>query len=286
MQRKEESKPVLSNKKTAPSSTLFITKTPDPILDIQKTPFDHMQHAIALRKGQYNYSEEKNYIDLRRLHAIDDKPGGGFGTAAFRALVHTSIQLGHLGNIKTDASTSYGSPHLFYLYMGMKPSLGNVNYLITMHGIAGENIATKLESLSKHEEWSTETLKEHFDESSLDDLRMILKDRTLSLENIPNKKNLLLQLEEKKIDYTLDFFIPKLLRILEKSPTDKYPNTNDLHSTKMCLTEKGLARWKFVIDNNLEFVPFKQLEHLDLRPEQKDRLKAILDKRAAATLKP
>ncbi|WP_160264751.1 hypothetical protein [Legionella norrlandica] len=47
----------------------------------------------------------------------------------------------------------------------------------------------------------------------------------------------------------------------------------------MRMSEEDFARWKYVIDNALEFVPFKKFEHLNLPDEQRLELEQLFQER-------
>lgn len=262
-------------------ATLFSEKKAGPI-DIPKIPFDADHYQQALKLGFCRTKEEKTYIDLERLHAPQNKPGSGFGTAKFREIVKRSDDLKCPGQIITDASTSYGSPHLFYLYMGMVPADTQVNYVETKYGDDG---SVTLEELEKCKEWSVEALEKSLDSMTLSSAKRILSkelkvpNENVSTEDLIKHKEMLLGLQHRRLDYVSEVFIPKLLKILAKDPKNKYPDTKSLGPMPMRLSEQGYARWKYVIENGLEFVPFRNLEHLNLNSDQKALLQEILAKR-------
>lgn len=259
----------------------------DLVLDIPKIPFNTDRYKKALTSGYCVTKEYDEFIDIGRLHAPHDKPGSGYGTAKFREIIQRSITLKCPGEIVTEASTNYGSPHLFYLYMGMAPKTYPVRYLEYQYGIWGGSIGDKLNIPNKFNTWDTKEIEKEFDQDELECLTRIIyketgiteKRKIISLEDIAANKELLLKLSEKTIDYTSGVFIPKLLKILALDPNNKYPFTKSLGATSMYLTKQGYARWKFVIENNLEFIPFRNLEHLNLSLEQRALLKEVLDKR-------
>lgn len=280
------------------SVTLFTPskadKKSDSILDIPKIPFNVNRYQQALTRGYCQTREYKTHIDLERLHAPCNKPGSGFGMAKFREIVKKSMDLNCPGKVMTDASTSYGSPHLFYLYMGMGPETYSAHYLWKQYGMIGERVYDKLNSLSKYEVWTAEILQKECDQYMLDKLKMILemelnindKNKLISLDGIIANKELLMNLRDKKIDYVSEIFLPSLLKILARDPKDKFPNTGELGAMHMHLTDQGFARWKYVIENGFEFVPFKNLEHLNLNADQKALLQDIQVKRAAVAVNP
>lgn len=275
-----------SNKNIIPVSLFSPCRAINPILDILKVPLNPMAHEEALRWGTCKIEESKSGIDLMSLHASGDRPGNGFGSAQFRRLIMRSIELGCPGKITLLASTTYGSPHLFYLYMGMIPIAKKVSYLKYYYGQNGINC---LKNLDQDEEWSTQMLEE-LDKRTLNTLQRILHNEQkidvekepISLDYIITQKDFIFGLKKKTLDYVSKVFIPDLLEALAEDPTNKYPNTKLLGAVDMQMSEKAFARWQYVIDNQLEFIPFKNLEHLDLTVEQHKQLADILNKRASA----
>jgi len=265
-------------------------KKSDPILDIPKIPFNVERHKKALEiKGTCETHIENTGIELDLFGAPNGQPGSGFGTAKFRELVKQVIQMGSGQTITTDASTTYGSPHLFYLYMGMAPNFRSV----TIDTIYGQFTQELINDLLQEPEWDS-SLFEELSEMQLTTLKNILnssnnyKDKKLSaitLDDLVKNRIFFDSIKDKTYDFVSDVFIPSLLTLLSDDPKEKYPNTASLGATRMYLTEEGLKRWKYVIDNNLEFIPFKNLEHLNLTLKQQEQLQSIMEQRNVALSK-
>lgn len=266
-------------------------KKPDPVLEVK---FDADKHKKLLEEGgEWQFTEEKEKVILKHLRAGKNSQGRGFGTAVFRELVQRSIDLGCAGEIKTDATSGARaeiSPHLFYLYMGMAPEAKKVPYFIKHYGnLKGRNMQHAVTELLGEDEWTAQALEELalIDEDLLDDLKGTLRreekydrKKEVSLDEIIANKALFLQLAKKEFN-SLTKFIDDILQILKNNPHEKFPNTGKLGAQGMRLTKKGYARWKDAIDNNKEFVSFKNFEHLDLTADQQKLLEEILAQRAA-----
>ena len=143
--------------------------------DIPKIPFNVRRYQEALELGYYRILQSKTHIVLERLHANNNTPGSGFGMAVFRKLVQLSITLDCPGKISTVVSTTYGSPHLFFLYMGMAPTTYPIYYLDSQYGEDGHDVREKLYGLSEYSEWNTEILEIECDADVLNGLKRILR---------------------------------------------------------------------------------------------------------------
>lgn len=283
-------------KKTSISNpgTLFSSENKEkplnPILDIPKIPFDAKKHQEILKLEQNGATckleKFNNFIWLHDMHAPKNKPGSGYGAAKFREIVNESIKEECPGKINCTAYTTWGSPHLFYLYMGMAPNPRE--YVKTKFGNSGNDF---FKELSKLKEWNEETLEKLLEDAEnpiafymlseiLKDGLKLPSDYNVSLDDIIKNKELILSYKDKMFYSYKEDFIPDLLKILEKNPQSKYPETRSLGNIGMHLTEKGFERWKFVIENKLEFVPFKHFEHLDLSTEQQKKLDEVLGQRS------
>lgn len=245
-------------------STFFYQKDID---SISKIPFNEKKHKQAIGSGWYKTYRYENSLILERLHA--DKIGEGFGTAVFRKIM-TEIIVEESKNkskthdeslLKTEITTSYGSPHLFYLYMGMSPNSYKYSYIKYEYGERG---VFCLDKLSQCEDLTIESL-EQLSNGTIQSIKEILgqedsiESDKISFTDIIRQKDFLLMLKEKTIDYLEDIFIPD---ILEQTKKGKYQDTKKWGAMQMHLTEAGYKRWKYVIENNLEFVPFKDFEHI------------------------
>ncbi len=222
---------------------------------IKLTPYKTIRlllykYEAGLKLGMAEICSSADSVKIIRMHAPGNKPGSGFGIAKFREIVALSMTLACPGKIITDVSTSYGSPHLFYLYMGMRPIAKERYYVRYMYGTHGEYI---LEALENGELLSRSDIRLLTDMLNHEKNLQI---STISLEEIEFHKPFLLSLSDKRIDYLHGEYLPNLFEILQKSdPRNKFPDTTDLGSGYMELTEAGFASWKFAIENNLEFVP-------------------------------
>lgn len=266
-------------KKDQPSPALF-SKT-DTMLDIPKKTLDIENYKANLKKGTCKTLESKSGINLLRLHS--NQIGQGFGTSKFREIVEKSIELGCPGKISTSITTEYGTPHLFYLYMGMVPETQPCSYIKYYFG------AFSMDALDDLEQCSGDIKK--LSKDTQDDLKRILckqlsvSRESITLDDIIKHKDLLLKLKERTIDYIGEIFIPVLLEVLKDNPQDKYPDTKILGCVNMVLSKKAFERWNYVIKNNLEFYPFKNLEHINLSSSQKKILDEIIAERQTACVK-
>lgn len=206
----------------------------------------------------------------------------GFGTASTRKIVVESLKAGFDGRFHNIAANS---SHLFHLYMGMVP----VKFLAKfkeMYGMQGEaainamqgildKIYTK-EELSDQEKRQLNTLK-----GILRDLKNLGQNETVTDQMIDDCKDDLRKFkEEVLISFDVEF-IPKILDILERNPTERQPVTSSLGIKCMVLSDLGLQRWKEAIKDEKTFIPFKKLEHLEclMTADQKSRLDVIVKKR-------
>jgi hypothetical protein len=270
------------------SATKEDDKKSDPILNIPKIPFNVDHYEKVLNIGYFVVNEYEKYIDISRLHAPDNKPGSGFGMAKFREIIKKSMEHNCPGKVSASASTNYGSPHLFYLYMGMSPVSQNTSYVETQYGGVG---VAALNKLHQCKDWSIGGLEKSL---GLEDflIKFILSTElkipfaNISTDDLIKNKDFLLTLTSKKLDYVSQIFIPKIISRLSSDPNNKHPNTSSLGPMEMYLTEQGYARWKYVIENNLEFISFKHLEHLNLSLDQQAQLEDILAKRAKSDIRP
>lgn len=261
-------------------------------------PFDKEKHEKALHAGLLLWHQEPSkkclHVDKREAH----QRGNGFGTAAMRYLVEQSYKLGYEGNI--DSETSWSS-HLFHLYMGMIPKEKDEKFVSYAWGDFGEDVLKNLEDNYYHDdktalEEDLEVLSEmlhmvkNFKEYSTLTETDILKFKNLKEDelfteaDILDEKNmeLILSLRQKTLSHLRFKFIPLLLRTLQKNTNIKYPDTGTWGSIVMVLSNAGKARWKEALDKNIEFVPFKNFEHLYpfMTSDQKQLLNEIVKKRS------
>ncbi len=267
-------------RETMVGASLFFTqkgvREDDRILNIDKIPFNSDDHKKALTLGPCRrFYLAKFREDVLRLIPIHRPRPGGWTPKT------------------KPAHPSDRSYHLFFLYLGMAPVTYRIDYLDFQYGqLRGSRVLDKLSILSQYGEWNAEILERECDAYSLRSLKKVLcmemgrsdKGKNTSLDDIVANRELLLKLKEKELDYVTDIFVPKLLRIIASTPPDKIVDTTDLRSLdNWYLTNEGFARWKFVIENNLEFIPLKNFEHLNLSLEQQVLLKKILEERVQSS---
>lgn len=208
----------------------------------------------------------------------------GFGTASARKIVKISLENGGEGRYH---ATAVDSSHLFHLYMGLVPIDRKSSLVSHKWGLLGyfavKNYNTIQDKLQKNVGLTIQEL------SDLKFLKMILAD--LNGLNHDQITNVMVSESQKEIDeiksqtfsYFTQDFIPRLLNILKRSATKKQPDTSELLTRDMYLSDEGLTRWKDAIAQQKPFVPFRKLEHL--RPfmdadqlTQLDEIMAIREK--------
>lgn len=251
-------------------------------LPVQDDTFNLERHERLLSQGFLKITENPDskciFIDKR----VSGAKGSGFGTAAMRHVVQRSFALGYEGHVKNSASWS---SHIFHLFMGMIPSHafdepGGRNWHVYFNfGLSGENA---LEDLKK---CKNETDLLQLDASDRKMFAKILRARgkiskelkDITVQDILGHKEYLLNYAH-ETSYMQDYFIPRLLDVLEENIGNKYPDTNSWWATEMVLSEEGRNRWHEAITNNKEFIPFKRYEHLRkyMTKEQITQLDEIL----------
>ena len=257
------------------------------------TAWNIERDSALARAGSTVYSENAtDCLGRRSLHIVkrvSHEKGAGFGTASTREIVARSFALGFEGRVHNAASWS---SHFFHLYMGMIPYDRSINPILHYWGLCGEEAVQNFElikeclelnePLSEEEEGYLKTLKQ-----------MIAHTKGMSLKEITDRdviaegESAIAQLNEKEVSFLREEFIPSILRILEKNPAERHPDTTSLTSVEMMMSDEGIARWKQAIEQKLEFKQFKKLEHLHsyMTPEQLSCMSRVMEIREKALKK-
>lgn len=254
--------------------------------------------------------EDKFFIDTRGqnlhlVHLFAKEQGKGYGTRIIQHLVEEFDRQQLTGTITMHMSTSYGSPLLFFLYMGMMPDPEHTreDYYLDLHypddrlpinsltrsallkiasldekdwGIIFRDQGSEICVSKKHKQYTYNQIK--------DKLKFVIhKEKQIgeSIADITDEmlishKDFLLGLKDKIIPYLSASFIPTLLDILNSHLAEKYPDTNAMGSFNLCMSPEGFKRWRETIEDNQPFQPFKNLEHLipHIHPDYKEWLEA------------
>ncbi len=210
-------------------------------------PFDKTKHEATLARGRYTMHPSNGAIFIDSIQA--NIQGDGFGTAVMREAVKESLKKND-GSVRVDASWS---SHLFYLYMGMKPIESHINFV---RHIYGRTAVRALDELDKGVELSHAT-KFHL----IDILQYEKGDQCC--KNPLKERDFLLSLRDRPpLSYIENEFVPMLCQSLKNQRGKKYPDTSQIGSCIMILSEEGKERWQAAISGNTEFTPFKNFEHL------------------------
>jgi hypothetical protein len=213
---------------------------------------DTIQDLVILFKAQgslLRYFKKDDSIYLDYIASI----GAGSGTRAMRCLVNMSIDSGFDGKITLQACYS---SHLFHLLMGMVPEERGIDYVKYYYGFMGPEALKELRNNNKLDSCSLNKLKEILSKEKN------IPEQQITLKQILENRDFLLSLQEKKLSYIQNKFIPELLDILETSKDNKRPDTSYLTDIPMVLSEEGKKRWKNAIALNEEFEPFRDFAHL------------------------
>lgn len=268
------------------SSFFFSNQSSDPIGapgsnvngPVKEVPFDADKHAKILRAGSHVFHIQTAEERIHLTNVDARIKGSGFGTAVMREMVKLSLKHGYQGNIKADATRS---SHLFHLYMGMIPVDRKQNLIQYEWGMGGEKIIDRLEQGIYFEDKiklrsDFDTLKSMLQYATKSNLNFSEND-ILKEENI----KLISSLKNCSVSYVQALFIPMFLGFMENNCNKKYPDTGHWGSIAIKLSDEGKSRWKHAIDNETEFKPFRNFEHLHpfMSDEQKAKLVKLLEKR-------
>ena len=145
-------------------------------------------------------------------------------------------------NLALCASVPYESRmHLFYLKMGMVPHRIRLNYVAYNYG---EEIYFALREIkdSKAELVEGGIVHEILQKEQADSVDALL---------------------EKTFDRTEERVLPRLSDLIEKTPeSEEFPDWGRLGSMTMKLSDLGRSVWSETINNEREFSPFNELDHL------------------------
>lgn len=205
--------------------------------------------------SKYFYSGAYFYIEKLSSHQA------GFGTAITRKVVKESLDKGCGGNIELQAAWT---SHLFWLYMGMTPKERTINVVDVKWGVLGQNALEQYSLIKKQileKDLSIDLVELKILKLILGSLKNIsFKDVTMQM--IVDSEEELNSFYNQEGSYIKEYFIPQILKILEKNIDIKRPDTSLLGSVPMTLSEEGLQRWKEAIEGKKSFPSFKKLEHL------------------------
>lgn len=233
---------------------------------------DSQQDTTAI--FEFSDNKKSNWIYLDNL--VSPSQGKGYGTKAIRYLFQLSMSKGYGGEICLDACHS---SHLFHLYMGMIPNQKPVGYIATHYGLDGLNAILDLQKCAHVNDLENITDIHPTLTHILYTEKNTFK-QNVTISQLFAEKQFLIELLNKKTCYLTHVFIPKLLLALSENTERKYPDTSSLWSVRMTMSEQGKSRWTAVIQNETQFEPFRNLEHLRtfMTTDQNKKLDAVLVK--------
>ncbi|MGQ3892649.1 hypothetical protein [Legionella sp. CNM-4043-24] len=215
---------------------------------------------------QYNVESDQQGPHLLIIYMYSATPE--FGTTAIRKVADESIKTG----LKIKLNAAYSS-HIFHLYMGMKPS-GSLQEFPLQDD--ERQVLNKLKAQDDFEPAPDE--KECLIKLLREEFRGVYpKKKEFQWEDVLYHRELLIGMLDKVHDTSI-YFVTPLLNLLEGSieAGRKHPDTSTLRAVPMEMSEEGHERWKTAIDNNSEFIPFRNFEHLHPFMTEQDRLRLNL----------
>jgi len=184
----------------------------------------------------------------------------GYGTRAIGTLV-ASISCASSLHL-----TAGQSSHIFFLKMGFIPNEKKIRWLDCHFGAKGRKAVDDFFQL--HPNMKKRTAFTAKEQKARDNIKTIIACyrgiETINEGEMQKKKCIreLRKIKKAQVSYITHLFVPALIDLINKSPSEHRPDSKALGPVDMTLSKEGLKRWHKAQQAGTAFVPFRRFEQL------------------------